>query len=58
MSSLPNGISDTILNNAGSYGGSIQIADFCPYVQVLCVYMYTVDYGILLSTTSVVNFKV
>lgn len=42
MSSLPDDVSDTILNNAGSYGGSILTADFCPYVQVLCVYMYTV----------------
>ena len=42
MSSLPNDVSDTILNNAASYGGSIEIVDFCPYVQVLamCVYVY------------------
>ena len=40
MSTLPDGISDTILNSAARYGGNIQIADFCPFVQVFCVYTY------------------
>ena len=50
METLPDDISSTILNNAQRYGSNIQIADYCPFVQVYymlvafkavcCVYTY------------------
>ena len=40
MATLPDDISSTILNNPQRYGSNIQIADFCPFVQVH--YMFVV----------------
>ena len=34
METLPNDVSGTILSSASRYGSSIQIADFCPFIQV------------------------
>ena len=38
METLPSDVNDAILSNASRYGSSVQIADFCPFVQV-CVYI-------------------